>query len=275
MAQNNPEVQKISSELLTRMRQGVDMHEQLADYYNFLNLPGYQKLHEYQMLCELLTYQKAKEEFMKEYNQLVPIDYRNNNYANYGNNGMNNNSMNNMANNGSNNGGNNSNYTNMAQYTYNVIPQQWYGHTRYDVDASTKRTAVRDAMKRWVDYEKEEKKFYNEMAKKLEEMGEREAARKMDFLIDHVNKEIEDGEKKMMNLENAGYDMNYILNQQQELQHKYAKKVEGLTSKNYQYRQRGSGNYANYNMSEYDDDDDDDEEYNYRRYARGRGGRGR
>jgi hypothetical protein len=41
MAQNNPEVQKISSELLTRMRQGVDMHEQLADYYNFLNLPGY------------------------------------------------------------------------------------------------------------------------------------------------------------------------------------------------------------------------------------------
>ena len=28
---NNPAVQQIASELISRMRQGVDMHEQLAD----------------------------------------------------------------------------------------------------------------------------------------------------------------------------------------------------------------------------------------------------
>ena len=109
-------------------------------------------------------------------------------------------------------------------------------------------------------------------AKKLEELGEREAARKMDFLIDHANKEIEEGEQKLMNLESAGYDMGYILNHQEELQKKYARKMEDLTSKDFQYRRRGQGSYANYNMpAEYYYDDEDD--FDYRNYARGRGGR--
>ena len=267
---NNPAVQQIASELISRMRQGVDMHEQLADYYNFLNLPGYQKCHEYHMLCELLTYEKAKDEYMKEYNQLVPIDYRYNNYNN-GNN-MNGN-LSNMGNNGNNaNNGNNSNMANTSQYAYGVIPTQWYAHTRYDVDANTKRNGVRDGMQRWVEYEKENKKFLVMAAKKLEELGEREAARKMDFLIDHANKEIEEGEQKLMNLESAGYDMGYILNHQEELQKKYARKMEDLTSKDFQYRRRGQGSYANYNMpAEYYYDDEDD--FDYRNYARGRGGR--
>jgi hypothetical protein len=41
MAQNNQELQALYSELINRMKQGVEMHEQLADYYGFLNLPGY------------------------------------------------------------------------------------------------------------------------------------------------------------------------------------------------------------------------------------------
>ena len=77
MAQLNQEVQQLYSSLMDRMRQGTEMHEKLADYYNFLNLPGYQKCHEYHMLCELLTYQKAKDDYMKEYNQLVQPNYGN------------------------------------------------------------------------------------------------------------------------------------------------------------------------------------------------------
>ena len=88
---NNQEVQMLYSELINRMKQGVEMHEQLADYYAFLNLPGYQKCHEYQMLCELLTYRKAKDMYLKEYNKLVQSNY---NYANMPA------SMNNMANSG-------------------------------------------------------------------------------------------------------------------------------------------------------------------------------
>ena len=100
MAQASQELQQLYSELIDRMKQGVEMHEQLADYYGFLNLPGYQKCHEYQMLCELLTYRKAKDAYMKEYNQLIPINNMMNGMANM----AANNGMNNMNNNGNNNG---------------------------------------------------------------------------------------------------------------------------------------------------------------------------
>ena len=251
MAQASQELQQLYSELINRMKQGVEMHEQLADYYGFLNLPGYQKCHEYQMLCELLEYRKAKHEYMREYNQLVPPVTMMNNMNNMGN-------MANMtANNGNNNGNNNNsspNYnTNYNTYA-NVIPQNWYAHTRYDVDAGTKRTAVKDGFKKWIEYENDTKQYLMRMSQYLEQKNEREAARKLDYLIDHVEKEIEHAEEKMLALENSGYDMNYILQQQEPLKAKYADKIRQLNMKDYQYRRRGAGNYANYN---YDDDECD------------------
>lgn len=255
MAQN-PNTQQLYSELIERMKQGVEMHEQLADYYGFLNLPGYQKCHEYQMLCELLTYRKAKDSYMKEYNQLVPLYGMMYNLTNMGNNGMNSNNPNN--------GNQNMNSDMSGRYNYNqVIPQNWYKYTRYDVDANTKRNAVRDGFKKWLDYEKDTKQFLTDMAKKLEQADDRESARKLDYLIDHVEKEVETAEEKMMALENSGYDMNYILQQQDHLKAKYADKIRKLNMKDSQFRRRGMGNYTNYNNNFADDDDDDDFTYHY------------
>lgn len=262
---NNQEVQVLYSELINRMKQGVEMHEQLADYYAFLNLPGYQKCHEYQMLCELLTYRKAKDMYLKEYNKLVQSTYA---YA--ANMPA---SMNNMANNGGN-GGNNMMANNRGgrNYAAEVIPQNWYNYTRYDVDASTKRNAVKEGFKKWVDYEKETKQYLTQMVKQLEEMDERPAAKKLEHLVEHVEKEIAMAEEKMMNLESTGYDMNYILQQQEELKQKYAKKIREMNDKEEQFRRRGSGNYANYNFTD-DDDCDEDEEFAYARGVRGSGRR--
>ena len=260
MAQATQELQALYSELINRMKQGVEMHEQLADYYGFLNLPGYQKCHEYQMLCELLTYRKAKHDYMREFNQLVPM-VNMMNMTNMTNNGSN---MSNSNNNGTSMPNTNSTYNPNYNNYANVIPQNWYAHTRYDVDASTKRNAVRDGFKRWIDYEKETKQYLENMMQRLEKIeGGREAARKLDYLIDHVEKEIEHAEEKMMSLENSGYDMNYILQQQEGLKAKYADKIRELNMKDYQYRRRGAGNYANYNF-----DDDDDCDYEYRNYRR-------
>ena len=279
MAQLNQEVQQLYSSLMDRMRQGTEMHEKLADYYNFLNLPGYQKCHEYHMLCELLTYQKAKDDYMKEFNQLVQPNYgnytmmaaNNSGNSNSGNNSGQNNSqmnMNGMSN--MNNSANNLNnmMNNRTNYAQDVIPQNWYKYTRYDVDSNTKRQAVKDGFKKWLDYEKETKQFLVEMAKYLEQMGEREASRKLDYLIDDVEKEIEHAERKMISLENTNYDINYILQEQEPLKAKYAEKIRKLNMRDSQFRRRGMGNYANYN---FDDDDDDEEEFgynrsNYRRY---------
>ena len=102
------------------------------------------------------------------------------------------------------------------------------------------------------------------MAQRLEQMNEREAARKLDHLIEHVEKEIATAEDKMMNLESTGYDMGYILQQQDELKRYYADKIRTMNEKNLQFRRHGDGNYANYNF----DDDDDYEEENYGYYNR-------
>lgn len=265
MAQNNQELQTLYSELINRMKQGVEMHEQLADYYAFLNLPGYQKCHEYQMLCELLTYRKAKDMYMKEYNQLVQPTYMVSgmlsNMSNMANNNQNNNNQNN------NNQNNMNNMSSMANsgknYANNVIPTNWYNYTRYDVDQGTKRTAVKDGFKKWLEYEKETRQYLSQMAQRLEQMNEREAARKLDHLIEHVEKEIATAEDKMMNLESTGYDMNYILQQQEGLKRHYADKIRTMNEKNLQYRRRGDGNYANYN---FEDDDENEEEFGYYPY---------
>ena len=274
MAQATQELQALYSELINRMKQGVEMHEQLADYYAFLNLPGYQKCHEYQMLCELLTYRKAKDMYMKEYNQLVQPTYMVSgmlsNMANMANN--NNNNQNNNNQNNQNNMNNMANMTSMMNsgknYANNVIPTNWYNYTRYDVDQGTKRTAVKDGFKKWLEYEKETRQYLSQMAQRLEQMNEREAARKLDHLIEHVEKEIATAEDKMMNLESTGYDMNYILQQQEELKRHYADKIRKMNEKNVQFRRRGDGNYANYSF--YDDDEDEEEEdnYNMRNYRR-------
>jgi hypothetical protein len=59
-----------------------------------------------------------------------------------------------------------------------------------------------------------------------------------------------------MALENSGYDMNYILQEQEPMKAKYAEKIRRMNMKDSHFRRRGMGNYANYN---YEDDDDDDE----------------
>lgn len=258
---NNQEVQMLYSELINRMKQGVEMHEQLADYYAFLNLPGYQKCHEYQMLCELLTYRKAKDMYLKEYNKLVQPNYA---YANMPA------SMNNMANSGSNNGNSNMAMNRGKNYAMEVIPQNWYNYTRYDVDASTKRNAVKEGFKKWIDYENETKQYLNQMVKQLEQLDENTAAKKLETLIEHVEKEIATAEDKIMNLESTGYDMSYILQQQEGLKQKYAKKIREMNEKENQFRRRGSGTYANYNFTDDDEEDDDEKDFTYMRGGRGR-----
>ena len=275
MAQNNQELQTLYSELINRMKQGVEMHEQLADYYAFLNLPGYQKCHEYQMLCELLTYRKAKDMYMKEYNQLVQPPYMVSgmlsNMTNMANNNQNQNNNNNNNNQNGMNNGMSSMMNSGKNYANNVIPTNWYSYTRYDVDQGTKRTAVKDGFKKWIEYEKETRQYLSQMAQRLEQMNEREAARKLDHLIEHVEKEIATAEDKMMNLESTGYDMAFILQQQDAMKKHYADKIRTMNEKNVQYRHRGEGNYANYNFG---GDDEDDDEY-YERYMYGRGYDGR
>ena len=55
------------------MIEGMMMHEQMADYYNFLGLEGFKRLHEYHFLCETISMRRIHRYFIDHCNQLLPV----------------------------------------------------------------------------------------------------------------------------------------------------------------------------------------------------------
>lgn len=51
---------KVSDHLID----GMMMHEQMADYYNFLGLEGFKRLHEYHFLCETISMRRIHRYFI-------------------------------------------------------------------------------------------------------------------------------------------------------------------------------------------------------------------
>lgn len=110
-----------------------------------------------------------------------------------------------------------------TQTRQTIIPEGWYKYTTMDVDVGTKRTAVKDMMKKWVDWERSTKKLYQEMRRELCNIGEVAAALKIDCFIKGVDEELIHAEKKFIKLESIGYDMQYIIEQSEKMKQKYSK----------------------------------------------------
>lgn len=60
---------KVSDHLID----GMMMHEQMADYYNFLGLDGFKRLHEYHFFCETISMRRIHRYFVDHCNQLLPM----------------------------------------------------------------------------------------------------------------------------------------------------------------------------------------------------------
>lgn len=60
---------KVSDHLID----GMMMHEQTADYYNFLGLDGFKRLHEYHFLRETISMRRIHRYFVDHCNQLLPM----------------------------------------------------------------------------------------------------------------------------------------------------------------------------------------------------------
>ena len=117
-------VEEIFATISSHMVKGLMIHTQLADYYDFLGLCGYKRCHEYHALKETCSYRGINRYYINHYNKLV-----------------------------------------VEQPIENpeVIPQNWYQYTRQDVDANTKRNAVKNGLDKWVEWEQETKKLYEQM----------------------------------------------------------------------------------------------------------------
>ena len=112
------------------MIKGIMIHDQMCDFYDFLNLHGYKRAHEYHAKCEMKAMRKLHRFFINHYDRLIEEDQIDN---------------------------------------PDVIPSAWYRYKRQDVEPNTKRNAVKTGIEKWVAWEQETKDLYERMYAECEE----------------------------------------------------------------------------------------------------------
>ena len=180
-------VDEIFRDLTAHAIQGMMAHDQFANYYDFLGLNGYKRCHEYHFMRETCSYRKLCRYFVSHYNKLVP-------------------------------------YKEVDDPE--VIPNSWYNYKRQDVDATTKKNAVKSALSKWIEWEMSTKRLYESMYKELMELGEVASACFVKELIEDVSCELKKAEGYMLNKSTTGFDLSDIIADQKHKHHKYKAKMK-------------------------------------------------
>lgn len=180
-------IKEIYSEIAEHMIKGMMIHEQMANYYDFLGLKGYKRCHEYHFLKETCAYRGICRYFINHHNMLIPeVQFE----------------------------------------SPEVIPESWYNHERHDVDAGTKKGAVKTGLTKWLEWETDTKRLYERMYKEAMEIGEVASAMKIKCLVKDADCELKSVERYYLNKEAIGYDLGAIIAEQNRKHHKYQGKME-------------------------------------------------
>lgn len=183
-------VEEIFANLSSHMAKGLIIHDQLSNAYNFLNLCGYKKCHEYHYYEENRNYHCLRDFYLDTYHKMIPEDK-------------------------------------VAQ-SVEIFPANWYKYKKEDVDTNTKRTAIRDLTKYWINWEEETVSLLERLYKELYELGEVYAASKIKYFLKDTAEELAHARNKFINLETSSYDISDILTEQDSLCEKYSKKIKEI-----------------------------------------------
>ena len=175
-------IEEIFSELSSHFVKGLMLHDQMANYFDFLQLQGYKRCHEYHFKAESDNYRKLNRYYLNHYNKLI-LEQRVDDPK--------------------------------------VIPDSWYKYSRSDVDIATKKNAVNSAINKWVSWETETKELLERMYCELLDLNEISTAIFLQDFIKDVDCELEYAERKHLDLMSVDYDMTYILEEQKRLHDKY------------------------------------------------------
>lgn len=181
--------EEIFSEINNRFIGAIMMHGQFADYFDFLGLRGYKRLHEYQHLAESMERRKVCRYFINHHNALIKEDFSG---------------------------------------EVKIIPDAWYTAKRLSVGKSTKQKTVEDGFIEYHNWESETKSIYEKYSQKLREAGAVADAVFVEKLVEDVSAELQTVERMISDLISTGYDMVYITEIQSEIHEKYKKKLKGI-----------------------------------------------
>ena len=180
-------VDEIFTELSGHMIKGLMIHDQMADYYDFLSLRGYKRAHEYHYKKEMCAYRRLHRYVIDHYGKLIEEK---------------------------------------RIEDPEIIPQSWYRYKRDEVDAATKRNAVKNGIEKWVAWEKETKALYQMAYRELMAANENAAAIFMQKFIADVDCELKWAERKAIELNSVDYSLAFIIGEQKHIHDKYKGKMK-------------------------------------------------
>ena len=181
-------VDDVFAEINARQIAALMMHDQMADYFDFLGLSGYKRLHLYQYFAESKERRDVAHHYINHHGKLIPDRFEGN---------------------------------------VQMIPESWRSANRMSVGKSTKQKAVEDGFSVYLGWEQATKDVYQKYATALREQGYVADAIFVDRLVEDVDNELERLERIITDLITSGYDPVYILESQKELHDKYKKKMRG------------------------------------------------
>lgn len=168
------------------MEEGICYHREMAKAYEFLGLWGFSKCQLYHQCEELQGKMLLEHYYTAHYFKLIQLE----------------------------------NFEKPE-----IIPVTWFKYTTQSVDLNTKRTAVKDLVTKWIDWERKTKKFYQEMRHELEILQEYDSAARLDKYIHDVSHELHNAEKLLIKLDSIGYDLITIEEWSTNWNKKYKKKL--------------------------------------------------
>lgn len=182
-------VEEIFKNLNIHIIKGIMLHDQMADYFDFLNMHGYKRLHEYRYLEESAEMRGLHRYYINHYNKLLPE---------------------------------------AAIENPKAIPSNWYAYERINVNSSEKRSFVMQAFEKWYNWERETKELYQKSYSHLCEIGEISAACKVKDMLMKVDKELKEACRMKLSLKMVDYDLPTIYLFQDELHEHYKNKEKEI-----------------------------------------------
>lgn len=185
-------VEAIFSEINARMIAALMFHDQMSDYFDFLGMKGYKRLHEYQYFSESLERKKLNQYYINRHNKLIPNAYSG---------------------------------------QVSMIPDSWLTANRISVGKSTKQKGIEDGFNQYHEWEADTKSIYEHYSSRLRELGAVADAIMVERLVEDVDKELKKLEGIIVDLISSGYDMVYITESQQGIHDKYKSKLHEIFEK--------------------------------------------
>lgn len=180
-------VSEIFTKISERQIEGLMFHGEMTNYFNFLNLHGFKRMHEYHYYKEIISQKDIESYYINHHNALI-------------------------------------NVTNVPKPK--VIPLTWYTVTRQKITSSIKQKSVLESFEKWCDWEMGSKELYSDMYNELIQNSEIASANKVLDLIKAVNDEVKFIERMKIKLNGIDYDMQYITLIQNKLHKRFKRKIK-------------------------------------------------